>query len=155
MLGYKKKMIPTAVIMAVDAAVFFSIPSQVNIYEEGLVNTRFLPYLVTILIFICGVADLIKAFRERDKGEEEKTYFNKKGTLRVLAAVAALVVWLLLMPEIGFVISTVLLSAFIMLLAGNRSAVQILVLSLILTLSVYALFKLALNLRLPQGLFFF
>ena len=146
MLGYKKKMIPTAVIMAIDAAVFFSIPSQVKIYEEGLVN---------ILIFICGIADLIKTFRERDKGEEEKNYFNKKGTLRVLAAVAALVVWLLLMPEIGFVISTVLLSAFIMLLAGNRSAVQILVLSLILTLSVYALFKLALNLRLPQGLFFF
>ncbi|WP_434309530.1 tripartite tricarboxylate transporter TctB family protein [Hominifimenecus sp. rT4P-3] len=154
MQNKKKKMIPTAVIMAVDAVVFFSIPSQVKIYEEGVVNTRFLPYLVTILIFVCGIADLIRTLREQNEGEE-KQYFDKKGTLRVLIAVAALAVWLLVMPKIGFVIATALLSAGIMLLAGNRSAVQILSLSLILTLSVYALFKLALNLRLPQGLFFF
>lgn len=150
----KKKMIPTAVIMAVDAAVFFSIPSQVKIYEEGVVNTRFLPYLVTILIFVCGIADLIQTLRER-KEEEEKHYFDKKGTLRVLIAVAALIIWLLVMPKIGFVIATALLSAGIMILAGNRNVIQILALSLILTLSVYVLFKLVLNLRLPQGLFFF
>ena len=62
MPNYVKKMIPTAVILVLDIIAFLMIPSQVKVLTEGLVNTRFMPYFVTILIAICGVVDLVQTF---------------------------------------------------------------------------------------------
>lgn len=161
MPGYLKKAIPSGVILIIDIIIILLIPSQVKVYMEGIVNTRFLPYLVTILILICGLADIFKIVMKGKKETAEvqpadtKKSGGKAGYLRVLGAVAAMGVWLWIVPSAGFVVSTVLLSAAIMLLAGNKSWIQIVLLSVILTMVVYCLFKLALNLRLPQGIFFF
>ena len=156
MPNYVKKMIPTGIFVLLDMIIFFSIPSQVGVYEEGLMNARFVPYLVTILIFVCGLWDMVKTYRQGRREEDKpKVYFQKRGTMRVLAAVAILAVWLWVMPLLGFVPATFLLSAAVMLLAGNRSVWQILILSAVLSVLVYLLFKEGLNLRLPQGLFFF
>jgi len=138
----------------------FSIPSQVKIYQEGIVNTRFMPYLLTILILICGLTDIVKGLllirREPEQAAEEETASMKKsGYLRVAAAAAGVALWLILLPKLGFMLASVLLTAGIMLLAGNKSWIQIVLVSLILTIAVYCVFKLALNLKLPQGLFFF
>lgn len=154
------RIFPSFIIVCLDLFLMFSIPSQVKIYQEGIVNTRFMPYLLTILILICGLTDIVKGLflirREPEQAAEEETAgIKKSGYLRVAAAAAGVALWLILLPKLGFMLASVLLTAGIMLLAGNKSWIQIVLVSLILTIAVYCVFKLALNLKLPQGLFFF
>ena len=64
-------------------------------------------------------------------------------------------VYLKVLSVLGFVIASFVLCIIIMLLMGSRNWKQNILVSVILTMSVYCLFKLGLNLRLPTGLFFF
>lgn len=158
MPNYVKKMIPTAVILVLDIIAFLMIPSQVKVLTEGLVNTRFMPYFVTILIAICGVVDLVQTFfkeRNSNENQEKKRYFDKKGLIRVLVCCLCVAVYLVIMPYLGFVLSTILLYVVVTLLMGSRNWIGILILSVVLTMVVYCVFKLGLSLRLPTGLFFF
>lgn len=158
MSNYIKKMIPTAVILILDLIVFLAIPSQVKVLTEGVVNTRFMPYFVTILIAICGVVDLIQTyFKERrlEETQGEKRYFDKKGFIRVLICFLCVAAYLVILPYLGFVLSTIMLCAAVAFLMGSRNWVGILILSVVLSLAVYCVFKLGLRLRLPTGLFFF
>ena len=142
MPDYIKKMIPSAVILLIDAILFLLIPSQVKVLTDGLVTTRFMPYVVTGMIGLKAAST-------------GKRYFSGKGFLRVVGAMAALAVYLMLMPTIGFVVDSVLLCVVTMLLLGNRNVKQILLVSVLLSFGVYCLFKLGLSLRLPAGFFFF
>ena len=158
MPDYIKKMIPSAVILLIDVILFLLVPSQVKVLTDGLVTTRFMPYVVTGMIGICAAVDLLQTWikgRRVEAASAGKRYFSVKGFFRVVGAMAALAVYLLLMRTLGFVVDSILLCAGTMLLLGNRSVKQILLASVLLSLGVYCLFKLGLSLRLPAGLFFF
>jgi len=62
--------------------------------------------------------------------------------------------WIVLIPYIGFNIATILLISAIMLIIGNRNWWQIMILSLILSLPLNYLLKVVLRVYLPQGLIF-
>lgn len=158
MPNYIKKIIPSAIVLALDLFILYLIPTQVNVLIEGMVTTRLMPYVVTILIAVCAVVDIVETYvkgRASEEGRAEIRYFDVRGLLRVLASVISLVVWLFILPRLGFVLSTVLLGIVTMWLLGERNWKVILVLSVILSLSVYCIFKLGLDLRLPTGLFLF
>lgn len=158
MPDYIKKMIPSAVILLIDVILFLLVPSQVKVLTDGLVTTRFMPYVVTGMIGICAAVDLLQTWikgRRVEAASAGKRYFSVKGFFRVVGAMAALAVYLLLMRTLGFVVDSILLCAGTMLLLGNRNVKQILLASVLLSLGVYCLFKLGLSLRLPAGLFFF
>ena len=158
MPDYIKKMIPSAVILLIDAILFLLIPSQVKVLTDGLVTTLFMPYVVTGMIGLSAAVDLLQTFikgRRAEAASTGKRYFSGKGFLRVVGAMAALAVYLMLMPTIGFVVDSVLLCVVTMLLLGNRNVKQILLVSVLLSFGVYCLFKLGLSLRLPAGFFFF
>ena len=158
MPDYIKKMIPSAVILLIDVILFLLVPSQVKVLTDGLVTTRFMPYVVTGMIGICAAVDLLQTWikgRRVEAASAGKRYFSVKGFLRVVGAMAALAVYLLLMRTLGFVVDSILLCAGTMLILGNRNVKQILLASVLLSLGVYCLFKLGLSLRLPAGLFFF
>ena len=110
------------------------------------------------MIGICAAVDLLQTWikgRRVEAASAGKRYFSVKGFFRVVGAMAALAVYLLLMRTLGFVVDSILLCAGTMLLLGNRNVKQILLASVLLSLGVYCLFKLGLSLRLPAGLFFF
>lgn len=148
---------PSAVILILDLIFIILIPDQVKELTQEGVTTRFMPYVVTILIAVCAAVDLIQiGFKEKRRAEKEsKTYFDRRGILRVFLSILAMAVYLLTVKMLGFVVATILLVAVIMLLMGSRNWKQILLVSVLLTLVVYVVFKLGLNLRLPTGLFFF
>ena len=103
MPDYIKKMIPSAVILLIDAILFLLIPSQVKVLTDGLVTTRFMPYVVTGMIGLSAAVDLLQTFikgRRAEAASTGKRYFSGKGFLRVVGAMAALAVYLMLMPTI-------------------------------------------------------
>ena len=156
MPNYIKKMRPSTVILVTDLIIMLLIPAQVRERTHTGVTTRFMPHAVTILIAVCAAADIERIFiREHHNKETGAVYFDKKGLLRVLASMAGVFAYLLLIPVIGFVLSSILLCAFVMVLMGNRQVRQIILASVLLSITVYCIFKLGLKLRLPAGLFFF
>ena len=156
MPGYIKKMIPSIVILILDAVLIALIPSQVKELSHDMVTTRFMPYVVTAMIALCAAADIIELWlKERKNKAPGKKYFDKKGFLRVVGCMLCLAVYLMAMPTVGFVLDSAILCALVMLLMGNRKPVQIIVMSIVLPVLVYCMFKLGLSLRLPTGLFFF
>ena len=120
MPDYIKKMIPSAVILLIDVILFLLVPSQVKVLTDGLVTTRFMPYVVTGMIGICAAVDLLQTWikgRRVEAASAGKRYFSVKGFFRVVGAMAALAVYLLLMRTLGFVVDSILLCAGTMLLS--------------------------------------
>lgn len=156
MTNYMKKMLPSFVILLIDLSIMLLIPSQIKELTHDAVTTRFMPYVVTGLIALCALVDLIQIYtREHADKTTGDTYFDNAGLLRVLACIIGVIVYLYIMPMLGFVLATALVCAFSMFLMGNHDVKQLIIFSVVLSICVYCTFKLGLKMRLPVGLFFF
>jgi len=155
-----RRSISSIVTLSIGVLVFLSIPSQISIFDsEGLssVNARTVPYMITSLIVIISLImilfEIIKIREEEantSKGEirEQTNYF------RVFLAFLAISLWIIVLPHLGFNISTILLVASIMFIIGNCRWWQIVVLSLILSLPINYLLAIVLRVYLPSGSLF-
>lgn len=116
---------------------------------------RLLPTVAIILIAISSVALVIKGWNERNI--EEKPYFPKGGILKVTKSFLLLVVYAAAMTWLGFLITTPFATAaFIYDLKGNSTVKPIptVIISVVVTAALYALFVFAFQVKLPAGILF-
>lgn len=149
-----KRSLPSFVTLMVGVFVFLSIPSQIALFGgEGLssVNARTVPYVITTLITLLSLTMIIsEAIVMRDEATvpepEAPTSYG-----RVLLAFAAIALWILILPFLGFNITTILLVAAVMIIIGNCHWWQIALLSLILSFPINYLLASVLRVYLPSG----
>lgn len=154
-----RRTVSSFVTLIVGVLVFLSIPGQIALFgSEGLgsVNARTVPYLITSLIIILSLmmilSEAIAMRNDPDAARQERPKPTSYG--RVFLACAAIAGWIVLLPYLGFNISTILLVAGIMLIIGNCQWWQIIVLSLLLSLPINYLLATVLRVYLPSGSLF-
>lgn len=129
-----------------------SIKQPAKLLEPG---PRLLPYVAIILIALSSVALIIKGFRDRNI--EEKPYFPKGGVLKITKSYLLLVVYAIAMTYLGFLITTPFATlAFIYDLKGNSKVkiVPSIIISVLVTAALYAMFVFGFQVKLPAGAFF-
>ncbi len=112
----------------------------------------FFPRLVSVLFIITG-GWLI--WRARSLVEENGIrQLDSEGVINVLVTVAAFLVLALIMPWLGFVISSVLLLGFLSTFYGNRHVIAGVLISVSVPLVFYNILRVWLQVVLPQNPFF-
>lgn len=158
---YFKKNAMTLLLLLGAIAIYLCIPSQIaeNVVTKAGISPRFFPTFATVGIMICTVLLLIFDARERivaarrgdavteAKKDEEISY------LRVIAIIVLMFAWYLLMPRIGFIISTIVVMCIMSYLLGCRNRILNIVFPIVFTLALYFAFVNLLHVSLPEILF--
>ena len=146
----------TGIVGLLTCIFFFIMTQQVrqpaNLLEPG---PRLLPYVAIFLIGISSIALIVKGYKEREIAE--KPYFPKGGVIKVTKSFLMLVIYAVAMPYLGFVITTPFATAaFIYDLKGNSEVkpVSTVIISVVVTAVLYAMFVFAFQIKLPAGVLF-
>ena len=146
----------TGIVGLLTCIFFFIMTQQVrqpaNLLEPG---PRLLPYVAIFLIGISSIALIVKGYKEREIAE--KPYFPKGGVIKVTKSFLMLVIYAVAMTYLGFVITTPFATAaFIYDLKGNSEVkpVSTVIISVVVTAVLYAMFVFAFQIKLPAGLLF-
>lgn len=146
----------TGIVGLLTCIFFFIMTQQVrqpaNLLEPG---PRLLPYAAIFLIGISSIALIVKGYKEREIAE--KPYFPKGGVIKVTKSFLMLVIYAVAMTYLGFVITTPFATAaFIYDLKGNSEVkpVSTVIISVVVTAVLYAMFVFAFQIKLPAGVLF-
>lgn len=146
----------TGIVGLLTCIFFFIMTQQVrqpaNLLEPG---PRLLPYVAIFLIGISSIALIVKGYKEREIAE--KPYFPKGGVIKVTKSFLMLVIYAVAMTYLGFVITTPFATAaFIYALKGNSEVkpVSTVIISVVVTAVLYAMFVFAFQIKLPAGVLF-
>jgi len=146
----------TGIVGLLTCIFFFIMTQQVrqpaNLLEPG---PRLLPYVAIFLIVISSIALIVKGYKEREIAE--KPYFPKGGVIKVTKSFLMLVIYAVAMTYLGFVITTPFATAaFIYDLKGNSEVkpVSTVIISVVVTAVLYAMFVFAFQIKLPAGVLF-
>ena len=146
----------TGIVGLLTCIFFFIMTQQVrqpaNLLEPG---PRLLPYVAIFLIGINSIALIVKGYKEREIAE--KPYFPKGGVIKVTKSFLMLVIYAVAMTYLGFVITTPFATAaFIYDLKGNSEVkpVSTVIISVVVTAVLYAMFVFAFQIKLPAGVLF-
>lgn len=146
----------TGIVGLLTCIFFFIMTQQVrqpaNLLEPG---PRLLPYVAIFLIGISSIALIVKGYKEREIAE--KPYFPKGGVIKVTKSFLVLVIYAVAMTYLGFVITTPFATAaFIYDLKGNSEVkpVSTVIISVVVTAVLYAMFVFAFQIKLPAGVLF-
>ena len=146
----------TGIVGLLTCIFFFIMTQQVrqpaNLLEPG---PRLLPYVAIFLIGISSIALIVKGYKEREI--VEKPYFPKGGVIKVTKSFLMLVIYAVAMTYLGFVITTPFATAaFIYDLKGNSEVkpVSTVIISVVVTAVLYAMFVFAFQIKLPAGVLF-
>ena len=146
----------TGIVGLLTCIFFFIMTQQVrqpaNLLEPG---PRLLPYVAIFLIGISSIALIVKGLQgARDC---QKPYFPKGGVIKVTKSFLMLVIYAVAMTYLGFVITTPFATAaFIYDLKGNSEVkpVSTVIISVVVTAVLYAMFVFAFQIKLPAGVLF-
>ena len=112
----------------------------------------------TVALFLIGISSIALIIRGyKDRAKEEKPYFPKGGVLKVTKSFLMLVIYAVAMTYLGFVITTPFATAaFIYDLKGNSEVkpVSTVIISVVVTAVLYAMFVFAFQIKLPAGVLF-
>lgn len=128
-----------------------SIKQPAKLLEPG---PRLLPYVAIVLIAMSSIALIIKGIKERAK---EKPYFPKGGALKITKSYLLLIVYAFAMTWLGFLMTTPFATfALIYDLKGVSKVkpVAAVIISVLVTAGLYAMFVSGFQVKLPAGRLF-
>jgi putative tricarboxylic transport membrane protein len=166
MIRINKDIVASAFLI-LFSAVMFAASNNIMKLTVSKVGADFAPKLVATGIFILSVFYLINSIKQlkgsggEEAGEleqgadEEKKEKKKISPMSVLATVGLLVLYVALLPAIGFLITTVVYLFVQMYLLADKKERKIplfLVTSVVTSVFVYFIFKSVFHLMLPAGI---
>ena len=107
------------------------------------------PRFIGIMLILLGAAQLFKTLKNGIAAPSIK--MEKQALLLFLAAVAACFLYVMIVPTVGFLLATPVLLFVMLLLYGNRRLLFCAALSVVVTVSVWALFTKVFLIFLPTG----
>jgi hypothetical protein len=123
--------------------------------RSGIINSRFFPRLCAILLIIFSAIMALEDYLEgRKRGKESKGNVpSNNGIIYPLGGVSLLCIFYLIMYyPLGHIISTVIFMTIFLYFMSCRSYYILLILPVLLSVSIYLLFRTFLGVPLPEGI---
>lgn len=147
-----KKLAPSLFIVLFAAVVLLVTPSQIKDPQNSMMGPRAVPYFCCIGLIICGLAqmglDWVQWAKQKadgpEKGDEQKR-LDKGRVLRVIGFFVCMILWIVLVPLIGYTVTTFFITAAAMCIMGNRNPVVVLLTSLVMSAGCWFVFIRLLN----------
>lgn len=139
----------------IGALTFYASRTYPNLRRDDLiVGADLFPTIAAAGMLICAVVILIKAivalkYRPAYSKEEIRDF------LRVAVVAVFCIAYVALMSVIGFLVGGIIVMALVMIAYGNKSWIQITLISVLVPLVLFVTFKFALGVQLPMGILSF
>lgn len=147
----KNKDFVLGIIMIAFAVFMFVLTKGLPNTESQFFDSRFMPYLVSIMSLLLGIVQIIKHLGKESEHESIKKDFKTLAITTVLLAC-----YIFLYGQIGFIVaSIVFLFLQIIILTPNyykKNYVLYGVLAVVTTLAIYYLFLILFKIKLPSGI---
>lgn len=117
-----------------------------------LMGPSFFPRILAVVMLVMATILIISALLGKSAQTAEKFDIRDPGIQRSIITLAVTVIYLLVLKRIGFIIDTIIYLMFLMYLLKLRNYLQMLLVSVGVTLTVYYIFRVALNITLPLGI---
>lgn len=142
---------------------FWLIPSQIKIRRVVPNGPDFLPKLLVIIIGVCGVIMVVKSLYSLRKQEKlslqtvmgSSPSNSIKTFLPQIIFLAACAMYMVLIPLIGFITSSVLVLTFLLYFFGNTRIMMNLITSVIYVIVIFLIFTYVFRIKFPLGPFGF
>lgn len=115
------------------------------------VGPAFFPRLLAAGLGIFSVVLLLSACTRKHLETHSSFSFKDRGIQRGIISVGATVIYCLIFEYLGFITCTIIYLIFLMILLKDRHYIQIAITSIIVTIAVFFIFKVLLNITLPMG----
>lgn len=116
------------------------------------IGPSFFPNFLAGFLILFSVVLVINALRGKSKGTVEPMRLADKGVQRGLITLAAALVFCVILEPLGFIPSSIVFLAFMMVVMGKRKPIPILIAPPLITVSVWLVFEKILNLSMPAGI---
>ena len=158
---YLKRNGMTLILLVGMIILYLCIPSQIaeNMVAKATISPRFFPTFSVLGVIVCCALLLVFDAKEHifsHKTAEAAATQEKKeevSYVRVVLVALLLLAWYILMPRIGFIISTIVILCIMSYLLGCRNKIVLVAFPVIFTLAVYFTFVELLHVSLPEILF--
>ena len=158
---YLKRNGMTLILLVGMIILYLCIPSQIaeNMVAKATISPRFFPTFSVLGVIVCCALLLVFDDKEHifsHKTAEAAATQEKKeevSYVRVVLVALLLLAWYILMPRIGFIISTIVIMCIMSYLLGCRNKIVLVAFPVIFTLAVYFTFVELLHVSLPEILF--
>lgn len=111
-------------------------------------------FIVMVVLFVVNTFTDIREWkreREENKGALQISQEEKQVLFKSFLVVVSMAVYVIVMPHLGFIITTAVLLAVLLLIMQVKKPLPYILLPLIVTGILYAVFKLGLHIPLPAG----
>ncbi|MED4123958.1 tripartite tricarboxylate transporter TctB family protein [Halalkalibacterium halodurans] len=153
MLKVGKSVLPSLAAAAFGVIILLLIPNQVSTAEINQMNARFFPYLLAIGIILLSVLSItIERTKFRPSGEGKRE--SVKRQLPPFAVLLGSMLWVILIPYLGFTLTTFFTTLSFMIILGNRKKLQLLFVPIAFTVTLYYSVVILMRMSVPQGMFF-
>jgi putative tricarboxylic transport membrane protein len=151
---YPRRLIEGAVLIGLGALILLLIPSQIQNIPgmETETSPSFLPVLLAILIMIMGAGLIVQGFfsSSRDASPD----LSRVVVFRVGLSVVLLIVYTVVFPRLGFVVTSGVFVGIYAYLFGSRSILKIGISMVAVPVGIWLFFELLFRIPLPHGILF-
>ena len=144
-------------LVLIGAAMLLLIPFQIETVSgvATRMSPSFLPAVLGVALLLVGLGLVIQAFRI-GSGQQDQAgpAFSRHSVLRVALAAVLLIVYTLLFPRLGFVVTSGLFIGIFIYLFGLRSILKTGLSMVLVPLGVWLFFEKLFLIPLPHGLLF-
>ena len=161
----KRSDIYIAILLCVFAVMVFyasdTIRTMAIVERSPIINSRFYPRLLSLLLFVCGIAIGVQAVTRKQTEATVEKSSRSQGLPETHAAIPmyltglACLLYVVLFVPLGFLLSTVLFMAALLWLLGSKTWHGIVIPALLVPVAIYLLFSFLLGVPLPRGIFAF
>ncbi len=115
-------------------------------------GSGFIPFLTGLLIGVAGfLLFLSEQFKASERKETGKFWENPIAMKRVLYLVGSLCIMAFLIPKLGFLLTSVLITIFMIRVVEPKKWITVILTSIVSCLLIYFLFRSLMQIRLPKG----
>ena len=161
-MQYRKREVITAVsiLIAALAIIFYVIPNYIDLEEEfemASLSPAFFPMLATwIIAALAGLLAVSALWLPKKTviDDDDEKWLSRTEERNAYKAALVIVVYVLAMKYIGFLIATVLVLAVLLVLQDIKKPHHVVLISILVTGSVFLFFYFIMQVHLPTGLVF-
>lgn len=133
----------------VVSVIVFVVSFNYDNYMYDVVGGGGFPKMLAGIIILCSLAIIGQYLSDKKKGLVKE---SKKGdTKAAVSLVLGVLVYILVLEHVGYLVTTVILVAFLLWIQGERNKKTLIVSTVAICGLLYVIFVLVLKVKLPQG----
>lgn len=135
-----KELTPVILMGMFGVVLILIIPSQIKQASSSIIGPQFVPYLAAGIIVLSSLSSILHTLitKKENEGDEEK---SRNSYLKVILTFFCIILWILLFPILGYIISTLLITALACVIFGDRNIIRISLVSILFSVGSYYTFS--------------